>query len=163
MEENSSDKFFDVSAFISHVLCAMFTGCYLYLDSFSAPNDLVPGEAMFTFAPYKIIMHDAKLAELVNLCLSQTFSSLGSTALAADLETKAEDLHEQAVCGAPPVGDKAVRAGKALPADSPFHRDWTGEGQSIVACSDCRYIGVETKGPLPWKKLGKCSGCSVVF
>lgn len=37
------------------------------------------------------------------------------------------------------------------------------QGQTLVACSQCRYIGVEQEEPCIWKKLGRCSGCSVTF
>ena len=127
----SSEKFTDITSFISMMFSYCFAGSYYCLDNFSRPNDVFRESDFWVTVPYKIIMPDVKLGELV-MAFLESFSSVKSKSWSVNFGAKKREDPER-------------------------------KGQTIVACSQCRYIGTQQAGPCPWRKLARCSGCSTAF
>lgn len=129
--ETTTEKFNDISSFITLLLTHVFSGSYYCLDQFSKPNDVFLESDFFVTAPHRIIMPDVKVGELV-MGFLECFSSVRSENWATNFGAKRRD-------------------------------DPQRRGQTLVACSQYRFIGFQQEGPCPWKKLARCSGCSTAF
>ena len=131
MGTTTTDKFNDISSFLTLMITHCFAGSYYCLDHFTKPNDIFRESDFFVTVPYKVIMPDMKLGELV-MGFIECFSIVKNKDFLVNFGAKRRE-------------------------------DPQRKGQTIVACSQCRYIGTEQDGPCPWRKLARCSGCSTAF